>query len=106
ATRRRLGDSYLVCVARGAGACHRRTDRRRRRRDLRRIRLPLRAARDRGVGARRDAGRTLTGGGVAGHAMAAIAAPAEAASRRDAGGESRARSCCRVLLGPGVSETG
>ena len=47
AVRRFVGDSDLLRVANGAPARHRRAQRRRRRRSVRRLRLPLRAARAR-----------------------------------------------------------
>ena len=53
-----LGDSDLLCLQDGAAARDGGAERRRRRRDVRRIRLPLRAARSRRAGpARRAAGR-------------------------------------------------
>ena len=68
-----VGHSHVVCVAGGEAARNRGAQRGRRGRELRRIRLPIRASRHRSIGAPVDAPRAGPRRGLAGRALAAIA---------------------------------
>ena len=103
-----VGDPDLVCLAGGAAARDRGAERRRRRRELCRLRLPLRAAR----AWRRRRGTWMPAAAGAG-AVVARRAAGRAAARlprplraRHAAREPRPRPGRRVLRRPGVPEAG